>query len=155
MKNNHSPIEFTDKVAWRGDHGNRNIASRHRHRVELVLQHCEIHDAENQAVAEILGIRYAFAMSETAEMPATELGSMIVRTPGIIGGKPHIRGHRVGVHRVAGWGEMGLWIEGVGGGVFPLSSAENFGGLAYYHFYKGGIDAYILKERPLWRPFGG
>ena len=24
---NHSPIEFTNKLAWRGDHGNRNIAS--------------------------------------------------------------------------------------------------------------------------------
>jgi len=52
-------------------------------------------NAENQAVADILGIRYAYPMSEAAEMPATELGSMIVSTPGIIGGKPHIRGHRL------------------------------------------------------------
>jgi len=30
-----------------------------------------LNDTENQAVAEILGIRYAFAMSEAAGMPAT------------------------------------------------------------------------------------
>ena len=50
-------------------------------------------------------------MSETAEMPATEPGSMIVRTPRILGGKPHVRGHRVGVHRVAGWWKRGLSVE--------------------------------------------
>ena len=34
-------------------------------------------------------------MSAIAETPATELGSMIVHSPDILGGKPRIQGHRV------------------------------------------------------------
>ena len=86
-------------------------------------------------------------MNETAEMPATELGSMIVRTPGIIGGKPHIRGHRVGVHRVAGWWKQGLSIEEIGEELSTLSSAEIFAALAYYHLNKTEIDGYLEEER--------
>src|SRR2546421_6553377 len=86
-------------------------------------------------------------MSEAAEMPATELGSMIVRTPGIIGGKPHIRGHRIGVHRVAGWWKLGLNIEQIGEELPSLSSAEIFAALAYYHLNKVEIDGYLEEER--------
>jgi uncharacterized protein (DUF433 family) len=50
-------------------------------------------------------------MSAIAETPATELGAMIVNTPGILGGKPRIKGHRIAVHRVAGWWKLGLTIE--------------------------------------------
>jgi len=86
-------------------------------------------------------------MSEIAEMPATELGSMIVRTPGIVGGKPHIRGHRVGVHRVAGWWKRGLSIDEIGEELSTLSSAEIFAALAYYHLNKVEIDGYLEEER--------
>jgi uncharacterized protein (DUF433 family) len=86
-------------------------------------------------------------MSETAEMPATELGSIIVRTPGILGGKPHIRGHRVGVHRVAGWWKRGLSIENISEELSTLSSAEIFAALAYYHLNKAEIDGYLEDER--------
>src|SRR6266478_3456989 len=90
-------------------------------------------------------------MSETVEMPATELGSMIVRTPNIIGGKPHIRGHRVGVHRVAGWWKLGRSIEEIAQELPTLSSAEIFAALAYYHLNKGEIDGYLEDERALCR----
>jgi uncharacterized protein (DUF433 family) len=90
-------------------------------------------------------------MSETAEMPATELGSMVVRTPGILGGKPHIRGHRVGVHRVAGWWKRGLSIEEIGEELPTLSYAEIFAALAYYHLNKAEIDGYLEEERAVCR----
>src|SRR6266478_9159071 len=93
-------------------------------------------------------------MSETAEMPATELGSMIVRRPGILGGKPHIRGHRVGVHRVAAWWKLGLSIEEIGEELSTLSSAEIFGALAYYHLNKPEIDGYLEEERAVCPPGG-
>jgi uncharacterized protein (DUF433 family) len=86
-------------------------------------------------------------MSETAEMPATELGSMIVRTPGILGGKPHVRGHRVGVHRVAGWWKRGLSIEEIGEELPTLSPAEIFAALAYSHLNKPEVDGYLDEER--------
>jgi uncharacterized protein (DUF433 family) len=90
-------------------------------------------------------------MSETAEVPATELGSMIVRAPDIIGGKPHIRGHRVGVHRVAGWWKRGLGIEEIAEELPTLSSAEIFAALAYYHLNKAEIDGYLEEERAVCR----
>src|SRR5258708_40085513 len=86
-------------------------------------------------------------MSAIAETPATELGAMIVRTPDIIGGKPHIRGHRVGVHRVAGWWKLGLSIEEIGEELSTLSAAAVFGALAYYHLNKAEIDGYLEEER--------
>ena len=90
-------------------------------------------------------------MSETAEVPATELGSMIVRTPGILGGKPHLRGHRIGVHRVAGWWKQGLTIEQLGEELPTLSSAEVFAALAYYHLNKAEIDSYLEEESAVGR----
>jgi len=86
-------------------------------------------------------------MSAIAETPATELGSMIVRTPGIIGGKPHIKGHRVGVHRVAGWWKFGLSIEEIGDRLSTLSPAEIHAALAYYHLHRDEIESYLEEER--------
>ncbi|HEY0455663.1 MAG TPA: DUF433 domain-containing protein [Verrucomicrobiae bacterium] len=90
-------------------------------------------------------------MSEIAELPATELGSMIVRTPGILGGKPHIRGHRVGVHRIAGWWKLGLSVEQISEELPTLNSAEIFAGLAFYHLNKAEIDGYLEEERSVAR----
>ena len=86
-------------------------------------------------------------MRETPQAPATELGTMIVRTPGVIDGKPHVRGHRVGVHRVAGWWKRGLTVEEIAEELPTLSSAEIFAALAYYHLNKTEIDAYLEEER--------
>jgi len=80
-------------------------------------------------------------------MPATELGSMIVRTPGVLSGKPHIRGHRVGVHRVAGWWKLGRSIDEIGEELPTLSAAEIFAALAYYQLHQSEIDGYLEEER--------
>ena len=76
---------------------------------------------------------------------------MIVRTPGILGGKPHVRGHRVGVHRVAGWWKRGLSIEEIGEELPTLSPAEIFAALAYYHLNKPEVDGYLEEERTVCR----
>lgn len=90
-------------------------------------------------------------MSETAEMPATELGTMIVCTPGILGGKPHVRGHRVGVHRVAGWWKLGLSIEEISEELSTLNPAEIFAALAYYQLHQAEINGYLEEERAVGR----
>lgn len=72
---------------------------------------------------------------------------MIVRTPGIIGGKPHVRGHRVGVHRVAGWWKAGRSVDEIGEELPSLSAAEIFAALAYYHLNKAEINGYLEEER--------
>src|SRR6266404_200971 len=86
-------------------------------------------------------------MSAVAEKPATDLGSMIIRTPGILGGKPRIKGHRVGVHRVAGWWKLGLSIEEIGERLSTLTPAEIHAALAYYHLHREEIESYLEEER--------
>jgi uncharacterized protein (DUF433 family) len=86
-------------------------------------------------------------MSAIGEIPATELGSMIVRTPGMLGGKPHIQGHRVGVHRVAGWWKLGLSVEEIGERLSTLAPAEIHAALAYYHLHRDEIESYLDQER--------
>lgn len=88
-------------------------------------------------------------MNATTETPATELGAMIIRTPGILGGKPRIAGHRVGVHRVAGWWKLGLSVEEIGERLSTLAPAEIHAALAYYHLNKAEIETYLEEERSL------
>jgi uncharacterized protein (DUF433 family) len=94
-------------------------------------------------------------MSTAAEMAATELGAMIVRTPGILGGKPHLRGHRVGVHRVAGWWKAGLTIEEIGERLTTLNAAEIHAALAYYHLHQEEIERFLEEERAASRSLEG
>lgn len=86
-------------------------------------------------------------MSMIAETVATELGTMIVCTPGILGGKPRIKGHRVGVHRVAGWWKLGLSVEDIGERLTTLTPAEIHAALAYYHLHHEDIESFLEEER--------
>ncbi len=86
-------------------------------------------------------------MSAIAETPATELGAMIVCTPEVIGGKPRIKGHRIGVHRVAGWWKLGLTVEEIGARLSTLTPAEIHAALAYYHLHREEIETCLEEER--------
>jgi len=74
---------------------------------------------------------------------------MIVHTPGILGGKPRIKGHRIAVHRVAGWWKLGLTIEEIGERLSALAPAEIHVALAYYHLHQQEIEDYLDDERAL------
>ena len=87
-------------------------------------------------------------------MPERELGSIIVRTPDTAGGKPHIKGHRVAVHRVAGWWKLGWSIEEIGDELPTLDPAQIFAALSYYHLNKAEIDGYLEEERAACRQLG-
>ena len=86
-------------------------------------------------------------MSAITETPGTELGQMITRSPDVLAGKPHIKGHRVAVHRVAGWWKKGVTVEEISQELPTLSPAEIFAALAYYHLNKAEIDGYLEEER--------
>ena len=86
-----------------------------------------------------------------AETPATELGAMIIRTPGILGGKPCMRGHRIGVHRVAGWWKLGLTIEQIGERLSTLTPAEIHAALAYYPLHRQEIENHLEEDRAFCR----
>jgi uncharacterized protein (DUF433 family) len=76
---------------------------------------------------------------------------MIVQTPGIVGGKPRLRGHRVPVHRVAGWWKLGLTVEEIGEHLSTLTPAEIHAALAYYHLHRQEIENYLEEERAICR----
>ena len=72
---------------------------------------------------------------------------MIVSTPGVLGGKPRIRGHRVAVHRIAGWWQLGLTVEEIAEKHPSLGPAEIHAALAYYHLRRAEIDRHLVAER--------
>jgi uncharacterized protein (DUF433 family) len=78
---------------------------------------------------------------------AKKIDSMIVKTPGVLGGRPRIRGHRIAVHRIAGWWQLGLSIEEIGEKHPSLNPAEIHAALAYYHLHRPVIDRYLTEER--------
>lgn len=86
-------------------------------------------------------------MNAVPEKPTSDLGSMIVRTPAILGGKPRIAGHRVGVHRIAGWWKVGLTVEEIGERLSTLAPAEIHAALAYYHLNREEVDRYLDEEQ--------
>lgn len=89
----------------------------------------------------------ASIMSTVLNATDTELDAMIQRSPGILGGKPSLHGHRIGVHRVAGWWRAGLSIEEIGERLSGLTPAEIHVALAYYHLHRPEIDGYLEEER--------
>ena len=71
----------------------------------------------------------------------------MVSTPETLGGKPRVRGHRVAVHRIAGWWRLGLAIEEIAEKHPALSPAEIHAALAYYHLNRAEIERHLAEER--------
>jgi uncharacterized protein (DUF433 family) len=69
----------------------------------------------------------------------------IVSTPGVLGGKPRIAGHRISVQDVAIWHErMGLSVDEIATN-YDLSLAEVYSALAYYFDHREEIDDRIRQ----------
>lgn len=86
-------------------------------------------------------------VTATTENPGTSLGSLIISTPDVCGGKPRVRGHRVPVHRIAGWWQLGLSVEEIADQHPSLGPAEVHAALAYYHLHRAEIDACLAEDR--------
>ena len=67
----------------------------------------------------------------------------IVKTPGNLGGKPHIAGRRIAVHDIViAHLQLGAPISEVAAN-YDLSLGEVYAALAYYYDHKDEIDAAI------------
>jgi uncharacterized protein (DUF433 family) len=75
-----------------------------------------------------------------------EIGSLIVATPDIRGGRPRIAGTGVTVRRIIGWYQLGLTPEEIILHVPHLTLAQVYAALAYYHANREEIDADIAAE---------
>jgi len=82
---------------------------------------------------------------ETSPQPL--IAEHIVITPGVCGGKPRIKGHRITVQHIVIWHERG--------GISPdeivsrhpgLTLADVYAALAYYHDHREAISASILAD---------
>jgi uncharacterized protein (DUF433 family) len=73
-------------------------------------------------------------------MVVTILDKHIEITPGVMGGKPHIAGHRISVENVVIWhNDMGYSVEKIAE-EYDLSLADVHAALAYYYDHKEEID---------------
>jgi uncharacterized protein (DUF433 family) len=76
----------------------------------------------------------------------TDIGSLIVRSDDIRGGRPRVAGTGVTVRRIVGWYKQGLSPEEIATEVPHLSLAQVYAALTYYHVNRDEIEADIAAE---------
>jgi uncharacterized protein (DUF433 family) len=76
----------------------------------------------------------------------TDIGSLIVRTPEVCGGRPRIAGHRLTVHNIAIDFNVGMAPVDILQERPQLSFAKIYAALAYYYANKETIDAEIALD---------
>lgn len=76
----------------------------------------------------------------------TDIGSLIVRSPAIRGGRPRIAGTGVTVRRIVSWYKQGLSPEEIADQFGHLSLAQVYAALAYYHANRDEIEADLATE---------
>jgi uncharacterized protein (DUF433 family) len=69
----------------------------------------------------------------------------IVATPGVRGGKPRIRGHRIAVQDIALRAREGMRPEDIAE-VYRLTLGEVHAALSYYYDHRDAIDREIVEE---------
>lgn len=76
----------------------------------------------------------------------TDIGTLIVRSPEIRGGRPRIAETGVTVRRIVGWYKLGLTPEEIADRIGHLSLAQVHAALAYYHANREEIETDITAE---------
>lgn len=76
----------------------------------------------------------------------TDIGTLIVRSPEIRGGRPRIAGTGITVRRIVGWYKLGLNPEEIADEIGHLTLAQVYAALAYYHANREEIEADMAAE---------
>ena len=71
----------------------------------------------------------------------TDIGSLIVRSDDVRGGRPRVAGTGVTVRRIVGWYKQGLTPEEITTEIPHLSLAQVYAALTYYHANREEIAA--------------
>jgi uncharacterized protein (DUF433 family) len=79
----------------------------------------------------------------------TDIGTLIVRSPDIRGGRPRVAGTGVTVRRIASWYRQGLTAEEIADRISHLTIAQVYAALTYYHANRDEIDADLAAEDAL------
>jgi uncharacterized protein (DUF433 family) len=88
---------------------------------------------------------FASAHERSSLMAMRQEVKHIVREDGVLGGKPHIEGHRIGVHHIAWWCQQGESAESLAQ-AYGLTPAEVHAALVYYYDHKDEIDRDLEEE---------
>jgi uncharacterized protein (DUF433 family) len=75
-----------------------------------------------------------------------DIGTLIVRTPNVRGGRPRIAGTGVTVQRIVGWYKLGLSPDEIAEEIGHLSLAQIHAALAYYHANREEIESAIAVD---------
>jgi uncharacterized protein (DUF433 family) len=75
-----------------------------------------------------------------------DVGTLIVRTPEIRGGRPRIAGTGITVQRIVGWYKLGLSAEEIANQIPHLTLAQVYAALAYYHANRDEIEQALAVE---------
>jgi uncharacterized protein (DUF433 family) len=76
-----------------------------------------------------------------------DIGTLIVVTPGVLGGRPHVDGTRISVQRIAAWYKTGLTAEEIVDRMENLTLVQVYAALTYYHANTEEIEAYLASEK--------
>ncbi len=78
--------------------------------------------------------------------PIVDLDKFIELTPGVLGGKPRVAGHRIRVIDVAIWHEkLGLSADSIAS-KYDLLLAEVYAALAYYYDHREQLEADLQAD---------
>lgn len=75
-----------------------------------------------------------------------DIGTLIVSSPEIRGGRPRIAGTGVTVQRIVEWYKLGLMPEEIADEIGHLSLAQVYAALAFYHANQSEIEAAITAD---------
>ena len=75
-----------------------------------------------------------------------DIGTLIVQTAEVRGGRPRVAGTGVTVRRIVGWYKLGLSPEEIADRISHLSLAQVHAALAYYHANQEEVEADIAAE---------
>ncbi|MEA3340135.1 MAG: DUF433 domain-containing protein [Chloroflexota bacterium] len=78
--------------------------------------------------------------------PAVDIGTLIISTLDIRGGRPRIAGTGVTVQRIVGWYKLGLGPEEIAEEFGHLTLAQVHAALTYYHTNREEIESAIAAE---------
>ncbi len=76
----------------------------------------------------------------------TDIGTLIVETPGVCGGRARLVGTGVSIRRIAGWYKMGRSPEEIADQYGHLNLAQVHAALAYYYANRDQIDLELAEE---------
>ncbi len=75
-----------------------------------------------------------------------DIGTLIVRSPEIRGGRPRIAGTGVTVRQVVSWYKLGLSPEEIADQIGHLTLAQVYAALTYYHANREELEAALAAE---------